>query len=393
MSTAAHSYVLSPELLTFRDFTRVPPGVWLWPGGSERFARLAGPIHGVLAADYRSLAGLDRDRLEALHRVGILLDAHTLDTYTERVAAALGLLTDRCLVEAATELHRARVAAPALTTGWLMEAFTLLRAGARRSSRAILEQYLARWPGDPAATALVAAHEEGSPFGDQRGRVMVLAPSAPLAHELARRANACVERIRALCGFPPNPTVLVRVTETVEGGRCLRGGSPFARLIELSAHGVNDSTLLAHELVHATLSSGNLAFTEGLALHVSARLRTPWDDASPGALEWLAAEGDVDDELERLFLDLDTQKEAFDHTRQAGPRASGTMPRAHWLSFLGTTALVARVGFVPLVDYLQWLRDPTPAPVLATQEQLFRLYFGSSLRTALRSTGPSRLAR
>ena len=123
---------------------------------------------------------------------------------------------------------------------------------------------------------------------------MVLAPSAQLAHELARRANACVERIRGLCGYPPNPTLLVRVTETVEGGgRCLRGGSPFARLIELSADGLDDSTLLAHELVHATLSSGNLAFTEGLALHVSARLRTPWGDASPGALEWLAAEGDA----------------------------------------------------------------------------------------------------
>jgi hypothetical protein len=393
MSTAAHPYVLSPELLTFRDFTREPPGVWLWPGGSERFVRLAGPIHGVLAADDRSLAGLDGDRLEALRRLGILLDADTLDTYMERVAAALGLLTNQCLVEAATELHRAQLVAPALTTGWLMEAFTLLRAGARRSSRVMLEQYLARWPGDPAATALVAALEEGSPIGDQRGCVMVLAPSAPLARELARRANACVERIRALCGFPLNPTLLVRVIETVEaGGRCLRGGSPFARLIELSAHRVNDSTLLAHELVHATLSSGNLAFTEGLALHVSARLRTPWDDASSGPLEWLAAE-DVDDELERLFLDLDTQREAFDQTCQAGPRVSGTKPRAHWLAFLGTTALVARVGLVPFVDYLRWLRDPTPAPVLASQEQLFRLHFGSSLRAALRSTGPSQVAR
>ena len=392
MSTAAHPYVLSPELLTFRDFTREPPGVWLWPGGSERFVRVAGPVHDVLAPDGPCLAGLDVDHAEALRRLGILLDAETFDTYTERVATALGLLTDHCLVEAAAELHRAHLAAPGLTTALLLEAFTLKRAGARRSSRALVEQYLARWPGDPAATALVAADEQGS-VGDQRGRVMVLAPSAQLAHELARRANACVERIRGLCGYPPNPTLLVRVTETVEGGgQCLRGGSPFARLIELSADGLDDSTLLAHELVHATLSSGNLAFTEGLALHVSARLRTPWGDASPGALEWLAAEGDVDDELEHLFLDIDTQREAFDRTWQAKPRVSGTKPRAHWLAFLGTTALVARVGLVALVDYFRWLRDPTPAPVLATQEQLFRLHFGRSLRAALRSTGSSQVA-
>ena len=380
-------YILSPELLTFRDFTREPPGVWLWPGGMEPFARITGSMHSLLAGNRPGIAGLDVCRIETLRRLGILLDADALDAHTDRVATAHGLVADQCPAEAAVEFRRARLATPALTTTWLAEAFTLLRIGAGREGCALLEQYLARWPGDPAATALLTAHQDGAPSGDQRGRVMVLAPSATLARELALRADECVERIRALCGYPPYPTLLVRVTESAEaGGRCLRGGSPFARLIELSARGVEDSILLAHELVHAILSTGNLTFTEGLALHVSARLGAPWDDAGPGSLEWLAAASQVDTELERLFLDIDTQVEAFDRTRHDCPRAPGTMPRVHWLAFIGTTALVARVGLVAFMNYLQWLRDPTPAPALAAQEQLFQLHFGRSLRAALRST-------
>ena len=47
---------------------------------------------------------------------------------------------------------------------------------------------------------------------------------------------------------------------------------------------------------------------------------------------------------------------------------------------------VAQVGLAALVEYLRWLRDPTPTPALTAQEQLFRLHFGCSLRGHLRST-------
>jgi hypothetical protein len=347
----------------------------------------------VLAADSPTAADIGHDRLETLRRLGILLDVEAFDAHAERVAAALGLLAHQCLQEAAIDLRGARRAAPVLTTTWLVEAFTLLRRGAIRAGRALLEQYCARWPDDPAARALLAAHDHGSLIGAQHGRVMVLAPSAKLARELALRADACVKRIRALCGHPPNPTLLVSVTDSVDaGGRCLRGGSPFARLIELSRDGADDSLLLAHELVHATLSSGNLAFTEGLALHVSATLGAPGNDTFLGGHEWLAREGNTSVELESLFLDIDAQVDAFDRTRQELSRAPGMMPRAPWLAFLGTTALVARFGLAPLVDYLRWLRDPTPATALATQERLFQLHFGSPLRSALRPMGASQLA-
>lgn len=391
MSGIAQPYVLSPELLAFRDFTHEPPGVWLWRGGAEPFARVPGSTHRLSAGDDRCLAGLGLDRLETLGRLGILLDADTFDAYTDRLATAHGLLADQRLVDAAGELRRARLTVPALTTTWLEEAFTLLRTGATRASRALLEQYLARWPRDPAATVLLTAHEHGSPNGDHRGRVMVLAPSAKVARELALRADTCVERIRALCGYPPNPTLLLRVTESgAAEGRCVRGGSPFARLIELSARGAEDCVLLAHELVHATLSSGNLAFTEGLALHVSIRLQAAWDDLGPSAFEWLAGEGEVGVEINRLFLDIDTQAEAFDHTR--GDSAAAR-PGVHWLAFLGTAALVSKVGLMAFVDYLRWLRDPTPTRALAAQEQLFQLHFGCSLREALRPPSASQLAR
>ncbi|MGH7334219.1 MAG: tetratricopeptide repeat protein [Candidatus Rokuibacteriota bacterium] len=341
----------------------------------------------MLTGDNPGGGGLGGDCVETLHRLGILLDAGALDAHRERVATAFSLLAAQRLSEAAAELHRARLAAPALTTTWLVEAVTLLRTGATRASRALLEQYLARWPGDPAATALLEENDQGSRIGDQRGRVVVLAASVELARELAVRADECVERIRALCGYPPHPTLILRVTEFGEtSGRCLRGGSPFARLIELSAGGLEDSTLLAHELVHATLSSSNLAFTEGLALYVSTRLCTPWNDTCP-----VAEKGDIGREVERLFLDLDGQADSFDCPRQALARVPRTMPHAYWLAFLGTTALVVRVGLVAFVDYLQWLRDPTPAPALAAQEQLYRFHFGSSLRAALRSTGASQL--
>jgi len=392
MSASARPYALSPELLAFRDFRCKPAGVWLWPGGPEPFVRLSGQAYRILASADLSLAGFGAARIETLRQRGILLDREALDEHTERVATAFGLLGEQCLPEAATEFRRARLVAPVLTSTWLAEAFTLLRSGGRSGSRALLEQYLARWPGDPAASALLAATDQHARIANQRGHVMVLAPSAALAQELAVRADDCVGRIQALCGDPPNPTFVVLVTDAVEaGGRCLRGGSPFARLIELTAGAVEHSTLLAHEVIHATLSSSNLAFTEGLALHVSARLSSPCGDAWPIALQWLADEGDVDLELEGLFLDVDAQGGAFDRTRHEPADAPGKMPRAHWLAFLGTTALVAHVGLVAFVDYLRWLRDPTPAAALATQEQLFELHFGSSLRTALRSRGPSKL--
>lgn len=390
MSASARLHALSPELLAFRDFRREPAGVWLWPGGPEPFVRVSGRAYRILAGADLSLASFGAARIETLRQRGILLESEALDEYTERVATALGLLGEQCLPEAAIEFRRARLATPVLTTTWLAEAFTLLRTGGRSGSRALLEQYLARWPGDPAASALLAATDQPSRIANQRGHVMVLAPSAALAQELAARANDCVGRIRALCGYPPNPTLVVLVTDSAEtGGRCLRGGSPFARLIELTAGAVEHSTLLAHELIHATLSSSNLAFAEGLALHVSARLSSPCREAWPIALQWLADEGDVDLELEGLFLDVDTQAGAFEGTRQELAHAPGKMPRAHWLAFLGTTALVAHVGLVALVDYLRWLRDPTPAAALATQEQLFELHFGRSLRAALRSRGAS----
>jgi hypothetical protein len=65
------------------------------------------------------------------------------------------------------------------------------------------------------------------------------------------------------------------------------------------------------------------------------------------------------------------------------------VPRAHWLAFLGVAALVARVGLVALVEYLGWLRDPTPRAALDSQDRLFALHFQSSLRAALRPDGAS----
>jgi hypothetical protein len=391
MSAALRPCLLSPELLAFRDFRRDPPGVWLWPGGLEPFARVSAETYRRLAASDIA-AGVSAAQLEILRRHGVLVDADALDEHTERVATALGLLADRCLPEAAAELRHARMAVPALTTTWLAEAFTLMRTGATRPSRRLLEQYLARWPGDPAAAALLAAMDESPWMADQRGRVMALAPSAAVARELVTRAADAGERIWALCASPPHPTVLLLVRDGDEvSGRCLRGGSPFARLIELTPGGVEDPTLLAHEVVHATLSSGNLAFAEGLALYVSAVLATPSSDPLSGVLAGLADEGEAVRELDRLFLDVDAQPGAFDRTYPGRASAPGTMSRAHWLAFLGTTALVARVGLVALVEYLRWLRDPTPAAALATQEQLFELHFGSSLRSVLRSLGSSGL--
>jgi hypothetical protein len=371
--------------LTFRDFQRDPPGAWLWAGGPAPFARVSGDTYGFLSDPDGAPTRRPPIPVEALRRHGILVDADALDEHAERVATALGLLSEQRVSEAAGELRRARWAAPALTTTWLEEAFTLFRAGAVGPSRSLLDRYLARWPGDPAAMALLAGMDRGPRATAQRGHMMVLAPSTALARELAVRAADAAERIGALCGSPPPPTVLLVVTDVDEaGGRCWRGGSPFARLIELTAGGAGDPTLLAHEVVHATLSSGNLAFTEGLALYLSSPMATPSSAALAGELAALADDGDTAQAIDRLFLDLDAQPGAFDPAGPERARALGDVPEAHWLAFLGIAALVARVSLAALVRYLGWLRDPTPKVALAAQDQLFTLHFRCSLRAALR---------
>lgn len=390
MSATRSSWALSPQLLAFRDFQRDPPGAWLWAGGSTPLARVSGDTYRVLSGPDRAPTRRPFGPIETLRRHGILIDSDALDEHAERVATALGLLREERLAEAADELRRARLAAPALTTTWLEEAFTLFRVGAVGSSRQRLDRYLARWPRDPAATALLARMERDPCAAAQRGHVMVLAPSASLARDLAVRAADAAERIRALCGGPPHPTVLLLVTDVDEAdGRCWRGGSPFARLIELTAGGVGDPSLLAHEVVHATLSSGNLAFAEGLALYLSAPMAALASSALARELSAPAGDGDTVRDIDRLFLDVDAQPSTFEQARRECAQALGGVPRAHWLAFLGVAALVARVGLVALVEYLGWLRDPTPRAALDSQDRLFALHFQSSLRAALRPDGAS----
>jgi hypothetical protein len=63
MSAALRPCLLSPELLAFRDFRRDPPGVWLWPGGLEPFARVSAETYRLLAASDIA-AGVSAARLE-----------------------------------------------------------------------------------------------------------------------------------------------------------------------------------------------------------------------------------------------------------------------------------------------------------------------------------------